>query len=216
MSDFVLGLLVIIVGAAFCFQGYLAMRVIIPIWGALAGFSFGAGLVAAISGDGFLSTALGWIVGIAFALLFAAFAYLYYAVSVVIAMGAIGFMLGTSLMYALDIHWRWLVVLVGVALGVVLAVLAIVGDLPMVLLIVLSGLGGAAAITGGLMLWFGGVDTDDFTDQVIEHADHGWWWYAIFFALAIAGVVTQVRFTNRMGMSMREAWEADRNRQPAV
>ena len=149
-------------------------------------------------------------------MLFAAFAYLYYAVSVVIAMGAIGFMLGTSLMYALDIHWRWLVVLVGVALGVVLAVLAIVGDLPMVLLIVLSGLGGVAAITGGLMLWFGGVDTDDFTDQVIEQADHGWWWYAIFFALAIAGVVTQVRFTNRMGMSMREAWEADRNRQPAA
>ena len=35
MSDVVLGLLAILVGApAFCFQGYLALRLIIPIWGA--------------------------------------------------------------------------------------------------------------------------------------------------------------------------------------
>ncbi len=210
MNDIVLGLLAIIVGAAFCFQGYLALRLIIPIWGAFAGFSFGAGLIAAISGDGFLSTTVGWVVGIVCAVVFAVIAYLYYAVSVVIAMGAIGFMLGTSLMYALDVHWRWLVALVGIAVGVLLAFLAIVADMPMMLLIVLSALGGAAAITGGLLLMFGGVDVDDFTGEVIEHADHGWWWYAIYVVLAVAGIMFQVRSTNRLKMSMREAWEADR------
>ncbi|MGC4066820.1 MAG: hypothetical protein QM784_19725 [Polyangiaceae bacterium] len=87
MSDVVLGLLAIIVGALFCFQGYLALRLIIPIWGALAGFSVGAGFVAEITGDGFLSTGVSWIVGIAVALLFAVVAYLYYAVSVVVAYG---------------------------------------------------------------------------------------------------------------------------------
>ena len=216
MSDVVLGLLAILVGAAFCFQGYLALRLIIPIWGALAGFSFGAGLVAAISGDGFLSTAIGWIVGIVFAILFAVIAYLYYAVSVVIAMGAIGFMLGTSLMYALDVHWRWLVALVGIAAGVLLAILAIVADLPMMLLIVLSALGGAGAITGGLLLLFGGVEVDEFTDEVIEHADHSWWWYAIYVVLAVAGIMFQVRSTNRLKMSIREAWEADFAGTPAA
>lgn len=216
MSDVVLGLLAIIVGAAFCFQGYLALRLIIPIWGALAGFSVGAGLVSAISGDGFLSTGVSWIVGIAVGLLFSVIAYLYYAVSVVIAMGAIGFMLGTSIMYALDVHWQWFVVLIGIAAGVLLAMLAIAVDLPMVLLIVLSALGGAATVTGGLLLLFGGVDVDDFTGEVIEHADHGWWWYAIYVVLAVAGITYQTRATTRLRLSMREAWEADRARGAAA
>ena len=55
--------------------------------------------------------------------------------SVVLAMGAIGFLLGTSIMYAFDVQWEWLIVLVGIAAGVLLAVLAVVADLPMVLLV---------------------------------------------------------------------------------
>ena len=47
MQDVVVGLLAIAVGALFAFRGYFAMRVIIPIWGAFAGFMLGAGLVDA-------------------------------------------------------------------------------------------------------------------------------------------------------------------------
>ncbi len=52
-----------VIGAGFCFRGYLAMRVIIPFWGAFAGFMLGAGLVDAIDDSGFLATLLGWLVG---------------------------------------------------------------------------------------------------------------------------------------------------------
>ena len=142
-ADVGYGLLAIVVGALFCFQGYLALRILIPIWGALAGFSFGAGLVASISDERFLSTALGWIVGLVLAIVFGLLAYLYYAVSVVIAMGFLGFVIGTSVMYALNVSWEWLVVLVGAAAGVLLAFLAVVADLPMVLLVARSALGGA-------------------------------------------------------------------------
>ncbi len=100
-----------------CFWGYLAFRVVIPIWGAFVGFGVGAGLIASFCGDGFLQTGLGWIVGIAVALLFAVLAYLFYEVAVVIAMGSIGFTLGVSLMVALDVSWTWTVILVGLALG---------------------------------------------------------------------------------------------------
>ena len=62
MNDIVLGVLAILIGAVFCFRGYFAMRIIIPIWGAFAGFVLGAGLVST-GGDEFLSTALSWIVG---------------------------------------------------------------------------------------------------------------------------------------------------------
>ena len=35
MKDIVVGVLAVLVGALFCFRGWLAMRVVIPIWGAL-------------------------------------------------------------------------------------------------------------------------------------------------------------------------------------
>ncbi len=82
MTDVVLGILAVLAGAVFCFRGLPAMRIVIAFWGAFAGFGLGAALVAAIGGDSYLSTALGWVVGILVAILFAVLAYLYYAVAV--------------------------------------------------------------------------------------------------------------------------------------
>ena len=101
MHDVVLGLLALAVGLLFCFRGYLTMRVIIPIWGTFAGFVLGAAIVSSSSGDGFLRTGLSWIVGAVVGLLFGVLAYLYFEVSVVLAMAAIGFSLGVSAMVAI-------------------------------------------------------------------------------------------------------------------
>ncbi len=211
MQDIILGLVAIAAGALFCFAGYLAFRLIIPLWGFFAGFAFGAGLISSITGDGFLRTLLGWAVGLGCALVFALLAYLFYEVAVVVAMGSIGFALGTSIMVALHVSWTWLIVLGGVALGVLLAVGAIVAELPMVLLIVLSALGGASAITMGVMLLVGTTDSADFTkDSATEQIDAGWWWYVVYGVLALAGVVSQIRGAARIRGSMREAWAADR------
>jgi hypothetical protein len=211
VQDLILGLVAIAAGALFCFAGYLAFRLIIPLWGFFAGFAFGAGLIASVTGDGFLRTLLGWAVGLGCALVFALLAYLFYEVAVVVAMGSIGFALGTSIMVALHVSWTWLIVLGGVAVGVLLALGAIVAELPMVLLIVLSALGGASAITMGVMLLVGTTDSADFTsDSVTEQIDAGWWWYVVYGALALAGMVTQLRGAARIRGSMREAWAADR------
>jgi hypothetical protein len=129
-------------------------------------------------------------------------------------MGSIGFALGTSLMVAIDVSWTWVVVLVGVALGALLAFAAIITDLPMVLLVVLSALGGASAITLGIMLLSGAVNTEDFDrDAVTEQANDDWWWYVVYVVLAVLGLASQVRHTERLRRSMRESWAADR---PAV
>ena len=86
---------------------------------------------------------MSWIVGLAVALVFGLIAYLYYEVAVFIGMTSIGFVLGTGAMAFLGITWSWLVILVGVITAAVLAVVAIVGDMPMVLLTVLTALAGA-------------------------------------------------------------------------
>lgn len=207
MADILLAVLTIAVGAAFCFRGYLAMRIIIPIWGAFAGFVFGAGLVASLADEGFLASALGWLVGLAFALLFGALAYLYYEVSVVIAMAAIGFSLGTAAMVAIGAEWSWLVVLSGVIGGALLAVLAIAIDLPMALLTLLTAMAGASVTVLGVMLLFDVLSVGDLTVSSTTAAVGGSvWWTALYVVLAIAGIVAQYRATERMRTSLRDSW----------
>ncbi|MGD9958257.1 DUF4203 domain-containing protein [Nocardioides sp.] len=207
MQDIALGILAILAGAFFCFRGQLVLRFVIPIWGAFAGFSLGAGLVASITGDHFLGTVLGWSLGLVFALVFAIFAYLYYAVGVVIAMASIGFALGATLIVALGVDWNWVIILVGIVVGALLAILAIVTNLPMLLLILLSAFGGASVAVTGLMLLFGVVDSADFNDEAFTSRIHDdWWWYLLFLVLAIAGALSQSRDAAALRRSMRESW----------
>lgn len=207
MQEFVIGLLAIAVGALFCLRGFMTMRLIIPIWGAFTGFVLGAGIVSNLTDDGFLGSVLAWVVGFAVALLFGAIAYLYYEVSVLLAMGAIGFVIGTSIMVAIGITWSWVIVLVGVLTGVVLAVVAIVGDLPTVLLVVLTALGGSSAVVFGLMLWTGALDSADIDSvATTEQLDDDWWWYAIYIGLAVVGMVLQFQRADQLRATMREGW----------
>ncbi|HNA98394.1 MAG TPA: hypothetical protein PLC19_02910 [Marmoricola sp.] len=194
MQDFLLGGAAIAVGLLFCFYGAWALRIVITIWGAFVGFAVGAGLVAAIWDQGFLSQATGWFVGFGFALVFAALAYLYYAIAVLLATGSLGFAIGTAVMGAIGINWNWLVILVSVLVGIVVGVAAIMADLPHLLLVVLSSMGGASVTLTGLLLVIGKVDSADFADpKVTVDVPHDWWWYAIYFALTIAGIVSQSR-----------------------
>ena len=210
MPDIVIGILAIVVGTIFCFRGFLAMRFVISIWGAFAGLNLGAALVSVISGDSFLVTALGWIVGVLLALAFSVLAYLYYAVAVVFAMASVGFLLGASAMVAAGVTWNWVVVLVGVLIGIALAVLTLAVDLPAVLLVVLSVLGGAVAIVGGVMLLVGTLNTEDFNQAILmESVKAEWWWYAMYVALIIAGVVTQTRLLGQE-RSLRQQWRPTR------
>ena len=205
MNDIVVGLIALLTGAVFCFRGYLAMRLVIPLWGAFAGFMLGAAIA---SGDaGFLSSRLGWLVGLGLAVVFGLVAYLYYEVSVVVGMMAIGFVLGTSAMVALGVSWSWLIVLGGVVLAVVLAVVAIAGDLPMVLLTVLTALAGASTMVAGLMLLFGTFDTEEFSiARTTERVADGWWWYVIYGGLVVGGVIAQFTDVDRRRESLRQSW----------
>lgn len=205
MNDIVVGIIALLTGAVFCFRGYLAMRLVIPVWGAFAGFMLGAGIV---SGDaGFLGNALGWLVGFALAIVFGLIAYLYYEVSVIIGMMGIGFVLGTSVMVALGVSWSWLIVLSGVVLAVVLAFVAIAGDLPMVLLTILTALAGASTMVGGLMLLFGTFDVDDFSFGITtEFVADDWWWFVIYGGLVVGGIIAQFTDVDRRRETLREAW----------
>jgi hypothetical protein len=207
MADILLGLLAILAGLLLCFGGRFVLRLVLPIWGFFVGFGFGAGLVAGFSEDHFLGTAFGWVLGLIFGLVFAALAYLYYAIAVIIVMMSIGFALGSGLVVALGIDWNWVAVLVGLLAGAALGVGSILANVPMVVLTVLSSIGGAIAVVSGFMLVFGAMDSEDFTGtSFADRVDDSWWWYAMFLILAIAGVAIQTRDAAAMRRSIRAGW----------
>ncbi|WP_305094800.1 DUF4203 domain-containing protein [Prescottella sp. R16] len=207
MSDIVIGILAVVIGAVFCFRGVVAMRFVIALWGAFVGLALGAGLVSAVTGDGVFATALGWIVGVLVAVLFSLLAYLYYAVAVTLAMASVGFVLGSAAMAALGVTWNWVVVLVGVLVGIALAVLALAANLPALLLVVVSSFGGATAVTAGVMLLVGTIDTADFDRGTLtETISHDWWWYTLYIVLVVAGLLAQIGMLGRE-RTLRDQWQ---------
>src|SRR4051794_40282532 len=146
MTDILLGILAIFAGAVMLFAGQFVLRLVLPIWGFFAGFAFGAGLFAELADERFLGTALGGVSGLVCALIFALLAYLYYAVAIVLAMAAFGFAIGAGLVVALGIDWNWLAVLVGLVVGAILGVVSVIGNMPMVVLALVSAIAGAVSI----------------------------------------------------------------------
>lgn len=209
MTDIVLGLFAVLAGGVMLFAGQFVLRTVLPIWGFFAGFAFGAGLFAGIADERFLGTVLGWVTGLIFAVVFAVFAYLYYAVAVILAMASFGFAIGSGLVVALGIDWNWVAVLAGMAVGALLGLLSVLGNMPMIVLAVLSSIAGAVSVVAGLMLIVGSLDSADFTQGTFANAiQDSLGWYLALVALALIGFVAQSRQRARMRRTIDEAWYA--------
>ena len=207
MADIILGLLAIIAGGAMLVAGQFMLRLVIPIWGFFAGFAFGAGIVASFADEHFLGTVLGWVLGLVFALIFAVFAYLYYYVAIVLAMGAAGFAIGSGIVVAFGIDWNWVAVLVGLVIGLVLGLLAVVGNMPMIVLVIVGSLAGAVGVTGGLMLLVGSLNSADFSrGDFTDTVSSSFGWSLLLLVLAIGGIVIQAAHRALMRRNIREVW----------
>lgn len=207
MTDIVVGVLAVAAGLMLCLAGYWTLRLLLGLWGAVVGFGIGSAFGAWINDDSYLASALGWIVGLALALVFAALAYLYYAVAIVLSLGTMGFTLGAAVTAALGVSWDWVIVAIGLACGLLLAGLAIVARLPMLALIALSSLGGATIVVTGLMLLTGTLDTADFDSATVTEAiDERWWWSLALIAIAACGFVAQLRRVQAID-GVRQGWD---------
>jgi hypothetical protein len=210
MEDLLVGVVAVVIGGALCFRGYAALRIVIAVWGAFAGFVLGAGVVAGATGEGFLASVLAWAVGLAVAAAFGLLAYAYYAISVLIGMSAIGFTLGTTAMVALGVTWSWVVVLVGIVVGALLAMLAIASDLPKLILALLGAFAGSSIAIGGILLLIGRLDRGDLASTDTTAALDLWWgWSVAYVVLAVGGVASQLRDLGARHGTLRDDW-ADR------
>src|SRR6478609_1178865 len=143
-------LLVIMLGLALLFTGYRFFQILISIWGFFAGFQFGASILSNLFGQGFLTTVIGWVIGLLVGIFAAVLAYLFYAVAVVLLAGFVGYQIGVGIM-------TWIGFKVGLVFALGIAALAIFLRLPKLLIIVLTALAGAGTILAGVFMALGRI-----------------------------------------------------------
>ncbi len=192
--DVVLGILGLLAGAAVCLAGLRLFAFLLPIWGLVVGFLFGAGIVSAIFGDGFLATTLGIVIGIIAALIFAALSYLYWYVGVLLAATVAGGILGASLFATFGVDSGWLLVIIGVIFGALFLILAYIGRFPIVLVAISTAISGSAIAIGGVLLLFNQIDRDELSRSSLwERINDNWFLWIIWLVAAAIGFGVQIR-----------------------
>jgi hypothetical protein len=190
------GVLALFLGFMLAFGGYRFLAVLLPIFGFLFGFGFGAQMVQALFGGGFLSTVTSWAVGLLFAAAFAAFSYLFYLVAVALIAYAAGYALGVGLLQALGIDFGFLAWIVGVVAGLGGAALALALNIQKYVVIAATALLGAGLVVGTLLFLFGGLPAAQTVANPVQTALRGSpLWLLAFLAVAALGAVAQYQTT---------------------
>jgi hypothetical protein len=185
-------LLIILLGLALCFAGYRFFVILVTIWGFVAGFHFGASILTNWFGQGFLTTVIGWVIGLLVGIFAAAIAYLFYEAAVILLAGFVGYEIGVGIMTWIGFQPGFIPFLVGLAVALAMAAVAVMLRFPKVLIIILTALAGAGAILAGFFLAFGRISLADLqfgTIGAIVRDD--WIWGLLYVALAAVGMLIQ-------------------------
>lgn len=206
MEGFYLGLFTIVFGAIVALAGYQLYRVLLPIWGLIAGFIWGAHIVDLALGEGFLSTLTGWgagiIVGIAGALL----AYAFYQAAVSILVGLIGFYVTYGVMLQLGAEGGALTTLASLLAAVAVASMVIYFRVPKAVLMGITAFSGAAAIMGGVLVMSGQIAPSSLGTGLFGDIVSGsTLWSITWAALAILGMASQALIDR----NLQQSWEED-------
>jgi hypothetical protein len=194
-QDFLIGALVLLIGALFCFVGYRFFRILIAIWGFFVGFNLGTAAMTALFNNAFLQTTTGIVLGLVIGLVFAVLAYFFYYFAVVLLGASAGYDLGSGFIGAIGLNNPGFIsVLVGVALAVVFALVILILNLPKLLIMVFTALGGAVAMLAGLLILIGQAKVAYLQyGDAIALVRASWFWSIIAIALAVVGFLVQWR-----------------------
>src|SRR4029079_19049573 len=160
-----LGLIAIAVGALIAAYGARGVFLLLPLFGFVVGYLVGAQVVTNLFGDGVFATLTSWVAGLVVAVLFAVLAGLWWWAAVVILFGVVGYEVGYGVLVAIGFNDPGLLPFIaGLAVGIVLAVLAVVLDAPTLLVALVTAFGGAACVVAGLSLILTQTTVDQLKD----------------------------------------------------
>jgi hypothetical protein len=201
MEQVIIGILLALIGLGVCFFGLRYWFIMLPIFGAVAGFFVGARVVQEVFGTGFLSTGVSWIVGIIVGLVFALLSWFVWYAGAIIMAGAVGASLFSGILHAIFTNpWGIMLFIVALIGAIIFAAIALFLNLPIYIVIVNSALGGAALAVAGVLVLIGSVTIVELsTGAAVAVADEvrfqgaGILWYIVWIVLAVLGMLFQVQ-----------------------
>jgi len=183
-------------GFVLAVSGYRFFIFLLPIWGFFFGFGLGAQTIQAIFGTGFLSDVTSWIVGFVVALVFAVLSYLFYFAAVAIISGSLGYAIGAGLVLAIFPSFGIIAWLVGIVLGVIVAIAVLVLNVQKWVVIAATAVLGAGIVVGTFLFLFGGLPSAQIVENPVRVVlSTSPLLTIIFFVLAALGAVAQFRTT---------------------
>lgn len=207
MNEVLIGLVAMSVGGLLCFGGVFTSKVMLSFWGAFAGFLAGSGIVAASTGDGWLQTSMGWLVGLIFAASMLLITYSFYELAMVALLGTAGFLLTGGVMSVFGADWNWTVALVASIVGVVIALSSFAMDVPRNLLIAVTTLMGGLVFVQGLMVMLGITGFAWFeSGAAVAMPNEAWGWLVLWLLVALSGAHTQMS-SKSAPVGSRSSWK---------
>jgi uncharacterized protein DUF4203 len=189
-----LAILALVIGLAFAFGGWRFFLLLLPLWGFLLGFQLGTEGMQALFGDGTFATITSWVVGFVVAVAFAVLSYFFYYAAIAIMAGTVGYAVGAAAWGLIGSEQGLIAFVIGLVVAVALALAVLALNVPKYLVIVVTGLGGAAAILLAWFLLIGKVPAENVTWWQVGHLIKDNWIYLIVWAaIAAAGMVAQLR-----------------------
>lgn len=190
----VIAILAVILGVLFAFGGWRFFLILLPFWGLLTGFNIGTEATRALIGDGTFATLTSWAIGIVLAIVFAALCYLYWYGAIALLAGTVGYILGASAWGLIGSEQGVLAFIIGIVVGAVFAIGALVLNVPKYLVVGLTAIGGAAMIVAGWFILTGQIPTDNITwNEIGKEISASFIWMVVWLCLAAAGFLAQMR-----------------------
>jgi len=199
-------LIAFIFGLVLAFGGYRLFLVLLPIWGFFFGLIFGAQAMQALFGTGFFAEVTSWVVGFVVGAVFAVLSYLFYFLAVAVLAGSLGYTIAVGLMMAIGFSMGPLLWIIGVVAGIALAVVTVVFNLQKWVIIIATSLLGAGVVFGTFILMFN-PQTEVVANPVRLALSQSPLLMILFAALAIFGIVVQVRQNRNYTITTYNRWE---------
>ncbi len=203
------GLIGIMFGLALCFAGYRFFLVLLPIFGFFFGLILGAQTLQAIGGGNFpfLLTITSWVVGFIVGGIFAVLSYLFYIAAVAIIAGALGYSAVVGILLAIGLQMGFLVWLIGLVAGVILAIVTIRFNIQKYVVIIATAVLGAEMIIGAIMLMFNPAAQvlANPVQAVLKASPLA---AILFLVVAVLGIIAQIKQNQSFTIDSYDHWES--------
>lgn len=207
MNEVLFGLVAICAGGLLCFGGVVSQKVMLSFWGSFVGFLAGSGIVAASTGDGWLQTSMGWLIGLVLAAMMLLATYSFYELAMVSYLGSAGFLMSAGVMSAFGVDWNWTVGLVSAVVGVALALSGLAMNIPSNLLLTVSVLTGGMVFVQGFMVMIGVTGFLAFENgEAVAMPSESWGWLVAWLLVVLSGSYAQSK-SNNQPVGVRSAWK---------